>query len=475
MSKIMPRLLLGVSMCVFSLNALTLKESVQEALDTNPVVQERLKNYRATQQDLRVAKSEYYPSLDLRASAGVTKQGIFKDGSNGTWSHNVPKNSYGSYDASLVLTQNLFDGFSTTNQVDYQEARIFAAAYNYIEKGNDIAFRMTTAYINVLRAHELLENARKSVAINEDIFKKVKALYKAGLTTESEVKKIEAVLALSRSNLIAQKNNTKEAEYNFRRILGRLPNIKELAKPKLDIPMPKSIQRAALYAIKHNPSLIVSDYNIKGAQSLYKQQHKGYYPKIDLEISQNYRDYQNSPAIEIADDRFQAKVVMSYNLFRGGADEAAIQKNISLVNQEIEIKNDLKRQVIEDLDLSWNTYTMAKLQLKDLRDYNKFSQRTLELFQEEYDLGRRSLLDLIFAQNDVTNSRSQIITAEYDYLLAKYRILDAMGLLPLAILGDIKEFSAKVNLYSDADAHEILDSLPVKFDNEGDGAVEFRR
>jgi len=44
------------------LSALTLKESIIEAMNTNPVVQERLKNYRATQQDLNVANSEYYPN-----------------------------------------------------------------------------------------------------------------------------------------------------------------------------------------------------------------------------------------------------------------------------------------------------------------------------------------------------------------------------------------------------------------------------
>jgi len=435
-------------------------------------VQERLKNYRATQQDLSVAESEYYPSLDLRASAGVAKQGMYKDGTDRDWNHNVPENSYGMYDSSLVLTQNIFEGFSTMNKVDYQEARILAAAYNYVEKANDIALQMTTAYINVIRAYELLQNSRESVSINEEIFQRVKDLYDGGLTTESEVKKIESVLALSRSNLTAQKNNTKASEYTFRRLLGRMPDINELVRPDFDTPMPQSIQRAALYAINHNPSLIVSNYNIKGAQSLYKQQQKEYYPKIDIEISQNYRDYQSQPAIEIADDRFQAKVVMSYNLFRGGADAATIQKNVSLVNQEVEIKRELKRQVIEGLDLSWNAYTMTQEQLKDLRDYNRYSQETLELFQEEYDLGRRSLLDLIFAQNDVINSRSQIITAEYDYVLAKFRILDAMGLLPLALLGDTKEFTAKVNLYADADTSEVLDTLPVGFDVDRDNVLD---
>jgi len=458
-------------------SALTLKESVIEVMDSNPVVQERLKNYRATQQDLGIAESEYYPSLDFRAAVGYNKAGALKNNNPGdTWDHNVADKTYNNYESSLILTQNLFDGFSTMNKVDYQEARILAAAYNYIEKANDIAFKMTTAYLNVMKSYELLQTARENVQINESIYNKVKDLYESGLTTDSEVKKIQSALSLARSNLTVQMNNTHDNEYSLRRILGRMPNIKEMVKPDVNIAMPESIERAALYAINHNPSLLVSRYNIKSAQSLYKQNEKEFYPKIDLELSQNFNDNNYNPrgstGFDTPDDRFRARLVLNYNLFRGGADSANVQKLISKVNQEVEIKRDLKRQVIEGLDLSWNAYTMVALQLKDLREYKNFSEKTLELYKEEYDLGRRSLLDLLSSQNDVINARSQIITAEYALLLAKYRILDAMGLLPLAVVGDTKTFTARVNLYTDTDAQEVLDTLPVKLDADNDTIVD---
>ena len=450
-----------------SVEALTVKESIIEVMNTNPVVQERLKNYRATREDLNVAESEYLPSVDFRASLGYTKAGMLKSG-NASWNHAVTDENYGNYESSLVLTQNLFDGFGTTYKVSYQQSRILAAAYNYIEKANDIAYKMTNAYLNVLREYELLQTARENVQINEEIFKKVKDLYDSGLTTDSEVKKIESALSLARSNLTVQKNNTRDKEYNFRRILGRMPQVAEMVKPDLNVSMPSSAERAAEYAINHNPSLLVSRYNIKGAQSLWKQHQKEFYPKIDLEVTQNFNDVEKINSFDQPDDRFKARIVLSYNLYRGGADKATVQKDISKINQEVETKRDLKRQVIEALDLSWNAYTMIELQLKDLRDYKRFAEKTLELYKEEYDLGRRSLLDLLTAQNDVINSRAQIIKAEYDYLLAKYRILDAMGLLPLAIVGDTKEFDARVDLYVNGDANQVLDTLPVSYDVDND-------
>lgn len=458
---------LGVFGCILSsnLSALTLKESVIEVLNTNPIVQERLKNYRATQQDLNIAESEYYPKVDLRATAGANYTGKLYDHARDI--------DYTNYETSLQLTQNIFDGFGTTHKVDYQEARILAAAYNYVEKSNDVAFKMTSAYLNVLKSYELLETAKENVQINEDIYKKVKDLYDSGLTTDSEVQKMQSSLSLARSNLTVQKTNTRDTEYNFRRVLGRMPNKSEMNRPSFDFPMPESIERADMYAIKHNPSLLVSRYNIKGAQALWKQRKKELYPKLDLEVSQFYNDSQiDANGFDQPDDRFRARLVLSYNLYHGGADSADIQKNVSKIAQEVEIKRDLKRQVIEGLDLSWNAYENIAKQLVDLRQYSGYSEKTLELNKEEYDLGRRSLLDLLSAQNDVINARSQIITAEYDYLFAKYRVLDAMGLLVLAISGDEAKYISRVNLYGNKDAKEILDSVPIKLDVDYDNIAD---
>ena len=464
-----------ISLCVVNslfltaASALTLKESVVGVLETSPIVQERLKNYRVTQQDLGIAESEYYPSVDLRVAAGHTEAGNLKENNDRDFRHSVNNVAYATYESSLTFTQNIFDGFGTMHKVDYEEARILAAAYKYLEVANDTAFKMTGAYIDVLRSKELIQTARDNVQINETIYEKVSDLFEAGLTTDSEVKKIQSTLSLARSNLIVQINNARDFEYKFRRIFGRLPEVGTFEKPDFDVQLPESRERAGLYAIENNPTIIVSRYNIKGAQSLYKQRKKEYYPKIDFEASQSYNDNDEANnGFDNADDRFKAQVILTYNLFRGGADKAEVQKNVSKINQEIEIQRDKRRQIIEGLDLSWNANEMLEKQLVDLNDYSRYAEKTLELMKEEYDLGRRSLLDLLSAQNDVINSRSEIIKAEYDQLFAKYRILDAMGLLVVSVNGSANEFSSKVNLYGDDEAHEVLDTIPVILDSDND-------
>ncbi len=448
-----------------AIQANTLKDNISEVLKTNPVIQERLRNFRLTQQDLNIAQSEYYPSVDLKGTTGQYSAGNLND--------EVEDVDYNSYQTSLTITQNLFDGFGTTHKVDYEKSRIIAAGYKYIEVSNDIAFKMTTAYLNLLRAQQLLKISRENVVVNEEMYLKVKELYDGGLTTDSEVQKIASSLSLARSNLTVKRNTAVDREYAYKRVLGRMPTIETMKKPTLDIKMPSSMQRATLYAIEHNPSILVSNYNIEGSQSLWKQRKKDYYPKLDFVLEQKYNDANAiDNGYDSNDDRMSAKLQFSYNLYRGGSDEANVQKHISIINQEVEIRRDLQRQVVEDLELSWNSYEMVDAQLIDLKDYNKYSEDTLALYKEEFNLGRRTLLELLTAQNDAIGSRSQVADAQYDALFARYRILDAMGLLVLSIqgsdnIGDIVNISK-----NDIQVKEILDTIPVRLDSDGDNITD---
>ncbi len=453
----------GVLLLGINSNALTLEESVKEVIKTNPIVKERLSNFREVQQDLNIAESEYYPSLDYKASIGKNFAGEFKD--------KIDEINYRHYTHSLKLTQNIFNGFSTSNKVDYQKQRILAAAYHYLENTNDIAFQMVGAYLDAIRSYRLLQNAKDNVLVNEKIYEDVQSLYDSGLTTKSEMTKIYSSLSLAKSNLVVQQNNTVDKGFRFKRILGRDVNISELSLPKLDLSMPESIQRATMYAIRNNPSILVSHYNIKGAQSLYREKKSKYYPKIDLEIEQLYNDVNKDNRYDSPDDRTRAYLTLSWNIYKGGAHQSDIQKSRSSVNKEVEIQRDLKRQTIESLELSWSAYEMLTKQLSELYKYYEYSNETLQSYKKEYEMGRRTLLDLLSAQNDLINAKTQIINAQTDKLFAQYRVLDAMGLLVTSVVEDKQEYENIA--YPTKKPFEIEeDKLPVKLDVDSDGVVD---
>ncbi len=453
------RLLLTLSLAL-SLNAQDLQTSIQEVIDTNPIVQERLKNYNSTKEDITTAQAAYYPKLDLSFGAGI------EDTEKSNLAGGIPdtSSSFDVYQGSVSYTQNLFKGFETFHQVSQQENKTLSAAYSYVENVNDTAFEMVNTYLQVMRNVELLQTAKENVAINDEIFVKVKKLYESGLTTLSEVNKIESSLALAKSNLVVQENTLLDVSYNMHRVLGRYLEPSKMSKPELNIVLPQSMEEASQYAINHNPSILVGDYNIKLAQATHKEKQSPFYPQVDIEISQSLN--RNFSSIEGDNNRFRAMAYVKYNIFNGFSDSAALQKSISQIHQEVESKNSLRRQVLEGLNLSWAANKKLSEQLKHLQDYKKFSLKTLILYSKEYDLGRRSLLDLLSAQNDFIGSKSQLINNEYSTLFAKYRILDAMGVLVPTVMGGHTDSYANVGLASNSIEQD--DTLVIQLDRDND-------
>ncbi len=450
-------------LCILSsitLSATTLKDIVSQTLDNNPIIKERLQNYRATREEIAISEAGYYPTLDLQSSIGRKATGRV------TGSADVAEETYNIFQNSLILRQNIFNGFSTHEQVTYQKMRTLSASYSFLEKANDITLQTIKAYINLLKERELLINSKDYLKNIEDLYIKVRKAYKAGLTKMSEVSKIQSSLSLARSNYLVQENKISIVAYNYRRVTGKIANLRSMEKVSFNHKLPPNQEKASMFALEYNPSILVGNYNIKGAEALYRESKSKFYPKIDLEISENYNeDYNEFTGV---DDRFQAMLVLSYNIFNGGADEASRRNKLSKLSQEVSVTQDLRRQVMEGLDLSWSAYELASEQITFLENYNKESSNTLTLYNKEYDMGERSLLDLLATQNDLKRSKDEIINAEYNLLLAKYRILDAMGLTMASIVGNIKPYYHRVGLYSaGVDSHE--DTLPITKDKDQDG------
>ena len=451
------RTLLIPVVCTMSINTLqatSLKTVVSDVLDTNPVVMERLRNYKATREEVDIAEAGYYPTLDLQSSVGKKYTGRI--------SSDVAEETYDVFQNSLILRQNVFSGFSTHEQVNYQKMRTLAASYSYLEKANDVTLQTIKVYLDLFKEQALLKNSQINVDHNQKLYTKVRKAFDAGLTTRSEVSKINASLSLAKSNMMVQKNRLATSMFNFRRVTGHLISLDTLQTVQFDLTLPANLHKATMYALEYNPSLLVGKYNIKGAEALYRESKSTFFPKVDLELSGNYND--NFSEFQGKDDRVQGMVVLSYNLLNGGADEASRRNKLSKLSQEVEVTNDLKRQVVEGMDLSWSAYELALDQVPFLTDYKEQSAETLKLYSKEYDLGERSLLDLLSAENDLKRAKDESASVKYNLLLSKYRILDAMGLTMASIMGDVEEYYHRVGVNTNGE-RPVHDTLPVSYNN----------
>lgn len=445
---------------VVNLNALTINNLLDDALTTNPIILERIKNYDKTVYDLKIAKSGYQPTLNYVGKFGYEKT-LDQVGPTG-------EVGYHTYQNSLILTQNLFNGLNTTYKVKFEEARVMAAAYNYVEQTNDVAFNIVKNYINVLKYNELFNLEKENVLLTQDILGKTKQLSDAGSGLISDVRKVDSSLQLAEFNLLTQENNLLDAQFNLNKLLGRKIKKEELEYPDFNASLPKNMEDALNHAIKYNPSILVTNYNIETAKAQLVQNRSKFSPTVDFELAYNFD--RNTSGDEGHTRSYSALVVYRHNLYNGQADINAVRKSKMNVKQEYELQREIKRQLIESLQLSWSAYTMIEKQIDFLNSYKRESKATLDFYKEEFENGTRTLIDLLSAQDDYISAQSKLITANYDWLFSKYRILDAMGVMLNTIFdGKTSKYYAPTSAnYGNIEDYELQDISDIDRDGVKD-------
>ncbi len=415
------RLLLAMVVVVTPMvvSAVTLSGVVQVVLNTNPVIQERVKYFRSVKQDVDIAKSGYYPKLDLVAGVGREKSTNVS-----TLFNDVYLNRQ---EVGVVLSQNLFEGLGTQNNIKKQLARVDSAAYSVLEKANKISLSMIEAYTKLFKEKALLALAKKNIETHKKIDKMIQDRINSGVGAKSELEQSSSRLALAQSNLLTQINNYEDALNGFIKIYGHNINPADLVEPPKVDSLPNSKAIALADANLENPSLKVQRPNMRVARDNYKLAEKDFSPKVDLELRQDWN--RNIGGVVGKSDSSSIMLKFRWNLYNGGADKANKQKTVSEFQQESQSYQDLVRRVNESVGLSWSAYTLLGKQIGYQKTHKELSVKTLASYYEEFNLGRRTLLDILDTEEALYTANRDLVTTEYDEIFAQYRVLNSIGTL----------------------------------------------
>ncbi|MCV6626950.1 MAG: TolC family protein, partial [Cellvibrionaceae bacterium] len=110
-------------------------------------------------------------------------------------------------------------------------------------------------------------------------------------------------------------------------------------------------------------------------------------------------------------------------------DKARRKQTSYLMEEAKDVRNNTRRQVVEGLQLSWTAYESVSAQLEFLQKHVQAAQATKEAYVEQFNIGRRTLLDLLNTENEVVDAQRSLIRAVNDQKLAELRIYNSMGML----------------------------------------------
>lgn len=407
--------------------ALSLRDAVAIGINTNPETGVVQTNRRATDEELRQARALYYPSIDFRGDTGVehsddpaTRAGVDDD----------PENLW-RYEAGLTLTQLLFDGWETRYENERQKMRVLSASSRVRETSELVGLAIVEAYLEVLRQRELLRIARQNVADHIAILEQIEDSADAGRSTQADNEQARARMAAARATEASVREQLRFAEAAYIREMGDPPV--DLLTPLVPVDgLSSDVEREVKVALHQSPTIDIFEADIKVANAEMEGAKSTFYPQVDLQL--NAREGQDLNGVRGRDTSASALVVMDWNLYRGGADSARVREHINREAQAKEARAEAARSVESDVRQTWARMVSAGERARQFAAQADANTEVVKAYKDQFDLNRRTLLDVLDAQNELFVSKSNTVNSEFLEMFAIYRILALKGEL-LSTLG----------------------------------------
>lgn len=395
---------------------LTLQDAVSKGIVTNPQFGLIEADRDATKEELSQAKALYLPSIDFRGESGFEHSNRPGIDNEDLWRNR----------ASLTLTQMLFDGFSTKSEVARQQHRVESTMNRTAEVAEFLGLDIVEAYLEVLRQRDLLAIARANVDDHMRIMQTIQEGAQGGTVTEGDVQQASARANNARATVSATEQSLREAEALFIQKVGDMPA--DMAFP--DIPraaLPATVEDAVRTAVTSSLTLNVYESDIKVAQEEYNASGSTLYPKVDLVANASIGH--DLDGIEGHEDGSSVLAVMNWNLYRGGADYARQREFMYRYAKAKETRAEAARQVEKDVRDTWAGMQAAAARAKEYQDQATSNEKVVGVYLDQFNLDRRTLLDVLDAQNELFVSRSSHVNALYTEMFAVFRVLALEGQL----------------------------------------------
>jgi outer membrane protein len=420
-----------LSFVVYAQEELTLVKSIQIALHKNSSLQKSVNGIGGYESDVLASYGNFLPTLGL--------------GGGWDWRRNEVKVSdvtveeqTRSYSAGVSSNWTLFDGLSNFASLSQSQNNLKSAEYSLDRLKQDIVFQTTSLYYDIINTGKLLEVKEDNLKWNEKNLETIKERNKLGAATLADVYQQQVATGNAELQIITTKNQLEVAKNNLLFYLG-LDVLEDytfdskLSKVETDIldsDLSSDYEKIAEYVAQAMNSRY--DYksamlNLEGANDGVTIARSGHLPSLSANGSyfwggDRLSNIENSKTLSFG-------LTLNIPLFSGWAVDNRVQfAQVDLKNKEIEL-NDLQRDIKRQLQTTFLDLQAAFKALKVSENNVAFAQENLRIEQEKYSLGSGKLLDVLIANSNYTTALTDLINAQYSYIVLSEQLKYHLGIL----------------------------------------------
>jgi adhesin transport system outer membrane protein len=394
-----------------------LRDAVQSALTTNPEIRQAVSNRAATEEERVQGQGLYYPRISVEGSAGVRSL------------RNPTRRSIGIADQTLwpvegdlIVDQLVYDSGGREAEIRRQAARTDAAASRVEERSEFVALNVSRTYIDYLLQQRLVAIAQDNVTFHERLVGDLREGVAKGSISIADQQQAEERLQAARTRVTQAREDLDTAGITFRTLSG-IPVDSVSMPPDLAQCMPASLEEAEANARQANPRVREAMADLATAREEIRAAKADLGPKFNIEGRARAGHDIDGFAGRTTD--LQALGVLRWTLYNGGTKEANVREQQRRADEVHGRLFERTRSAEEDVRTAWSRLQNQTALAGELEAQSRITDDVLLSYREQFNIGRRSLLDVLDAQNTRYNVQAQAQTAQLARVYAQYRVLAA--------------------------------------------------
>jgi TolC family type I secretion outer membrane protein len=413
----------GMSQIVF---AETLNDALARVYQVNPTLQAARMGLTVTNEEVPQAIANWLPTIS--ASGSVTRANAE------TLSASDSHSNTRSQSKSLSISQTLFKGGSLFSTYDRAKLNVLQERSKLEGTNQAVLLSGVTAYMDVIRDRAIVKVRHNNLRVLQRRQQSVKAEFDLQRRTQSEMSQAQSRSARARAQLAKARATLRGSESTYEDITNLRPD--ELENPIFDFPLPPTFEDALEAAKRNHPSVIVARLAAEVARLDIDSRQRERLPSVALSASRS-EEFQTSPqsAADSTTKTSTASLTMTVPIFQAGLEISKTRAARKTYSQKLIELSNATRTVKKNFLIAWEGVLEAEEQLAARREEIDAARVALDSVKVEAEVGRRTLLNVLNAEQEYLDAALNEITAQRDQVVLIFTLLQGMGRLTISELG----------------------------------------
>ncbi|MDC0032996.1 TolC family outer membrane protein [Alphaproteobacteria bacterium] len=396
----------------------TLTEALAKAYQNNPTLLAARARLRVIDEGVPEALSGWRPTVSLSYNIGKTHRDSSGSSSSGS-QNSTPRTG------SITLDQNIYRGGRTHSETKRAEQNVLAQRARMVTTEQQVMFDAGTAYVDVQRDEAVIRLNQNNERVLQRQLEATRDRFQVGEVTRTDVAQAESRLARATADRIQSEGDLAQSRAAYRDVIGDFPGTLKPAKSLNNLP---ANQDDIIELVRINsPEIIAARYDERSAAAGVKVATGELYPTVDLEGQ--LRRQNDTTSNDSRSDQESITAVFRVPLYQAGGVSARIRAAKHTHSQRRKELDAAIRNAIASGIRAWEGYQTSVAQIKAFGSEVRAATIALEGVKQEAQVGSRTVLDVLDAEQELLTARVSLVGAERDEVVASFNVRRQIGTL----------------------------------------------